>query len=182
MLPTREGCLSKDRCFAWKYVFVHILKHLESERKGDYSCIGNISSSQWCITMSCLWLSGRFIVFIIISNAPQTWTFEKPKSSDFPVCIVGIQANHFMFINIQLLSVEKIVEFHHYLHLLSAQAKYIQKGNNQKDTFRELNCCNRDSRQLLPLQNWRRKAMRVYHPLPNVFSWEERNSRMTWLC
>lgn len=127
MLPTREGCLGKVSYFVWKYVFVHIVKHLESERKGDHPCIGNISSSQWCITMSCLWMSGRFIVFIIISNAPQTWAIEKPKSSEFPVCIVSIQANHFMFINIQLLSVEKIVEFHYCLHLLFAQAKYIEK-------------------------------------------------------
>lgn len=126
MPPTREGCLGKVSYFVWKYVFVNIVKHLESERK-DHPCIGNISSSQWCITMSCLWMSGRFIVFIIISNAPQTWAFEKPKSSEFPVCIVSIQANHFMFINIQLLSVEKIVEFHYCLHLLFAQAKYIEK-------------------------------------------------------
>lgn len=82
--------------------------------------------------------------------APQTWTLEKTKASLFPVCIVGIQADHFMFINIQLLSVGEIVEFHYYLHVLFAQAKYIRK-NNQKDEFRELNCRKRHSHQLLPI-------------------------------
>lgn len=32
MQPARESCLSTDNAFVWKYVFVHILKCIESER------------------------------------------------------------------------------------------------------------------------------------------------------
>lgn len=92
------------------YVFWNVLKMKETVH---HFVVSIFSSSQWCVTVFNLWTSGRLIVFIIILMAPQAckWRILHPHFFFFPFGIVGIHANHFMFVNIQLCSVGKLSNF-----------------------------------------------------------------------